>query len=449
MQASTNEAYQLLHEGAQAFADIEQHGIHVDVEYCKNIESHLARKIKRIHAQIQQDEVTVKWKEKYRSKTNFGSQDQLADILFTHLGHTPLEFTPTGKPATTQAALEGLKIPFVERYIELGKLKAAKNTFLRNIMRETVEGKLHPFFHLHTVTTYRSSSSNPNFQNFPKRDKTIQRMIRRAIKATPGYQILEVDFKGAEVCISECYHHDPTLREYIVDPARDMHRDSAALCYKLPSDEVTKMTRFAGKSAWVFAQFYGNWYAACGRSLWDYIDELSLKTKSGVPLKEHLVSQNIKSYTSFERHLKEAERVFWEDWFPVYTEWKEKWVKRYNRRGWMKTLTGFYCSGVLKRNEIINYPVQGTSFHCLLWCLTRINEQLHERELKTRIMGQIHDSIVFDLCPQERMEVLGLVKQVIEVDLLAHWNWINVPMSVEAELSPVDGTWYDMEEIAL
>lgn len=449
MRPSTQDAYQLLHDGVLAFADMEEHGIHIDMDYCRKMDKHIARKIKWLEAKIESDPVVKEWKHVFRADTNLNSHKQLAHILFERLKYTPTVFTPTGKPATSQIALEGLKIAFTAKHVERGKLKAARNTFLHNIMQETVNGILHPFFHLHTTVTYRSSSSNINYHNLPKRDKYIQKLIRRAVKASPGNQILEVDWKGAEVCISYCNHHDPTLYEYIVNPKKDMHRDAACDCYKLMPKEVGKSVRYAGKSGWVFPQFYGDWFEPCAVAMWDFIDSLKLVTEFGIPLKQHLRSKGICTLQAFKKHLEKVENRFWYEQFPIYTQWKKDWVKRYNRRGWMKTLTGFVCSGILKDNEIVNYPIQGPTFHCLLWTLIETNKRIRAYKMKSRIMGQIHDSMVFDLFPKEKNDVLDIVLQIIEKDLPRHWDWITIPLGIEAELSPIDGTWYDMKEIVI
>ena len=108
--------------------------------------------------------------------------------------------------------------------------------------------------------------------------------------------------------------------------------------------------------------------------------------------------------------------------------------------------TGFRCSGVMTKNHVTNYPVQGTAFHCLLWSFIQLDKILYSGGWKSRIIGQIHDAIVFDVCPPELEKLLELVRKVTTKDLRKHWEWINIPLSVDAELCPVNGSWAEKEK---
>ncbi len=120
-------------------------------------------------------------------------------------------------------------------------------------------------------------------------------------------------------------------------------------------------------------------------------------------------------------------------------------MEKYQERGWMKTLTGFICQGWMKRNEIINYPVQGSAFHCLLWALIHLQRELEKRKMETLLVGQIHDSLLADVPEGELEDFLRLAQHVMVDDLKEAWSWINVPLEVEAEVTPVDGNWYEKE----
>ena len=111
--------------------------------------------------------------------------------------------------------------------------------------------------------------------------------------------------------------------------------------------------------------------------------------------------------------------------------------------------TGFTCRGILDYKTVSNYPIQGSAFHCLLWCFIQIVNELKKRNMKSKVIGQIHDSIIFDIYPPELQDVLKLVKKITTIDLPKHYDWIIVPMEVDAEISPVDGSWSDKEEIEI
>src|SRR5439155_25997997 len=112
------------------------------------------------------------------------------------------ERTNTLKTKANEASFSKVKLPFVKNYFLIQKLKKARSTYLEGIRREVVDGFLHPFFHLHRVETFRSSSSDPNFQNFPVRNAEIGKIIRSAFIARDGHQLVEIDFKALEVMIA-------------------------------------------------------------------------------------------------------------------------------------------------------------------------------------------------------------------------------------------------------
>ncbi len=95
----------------------------------------------------------------------------------------------------------------------------------------------------------------------------------------------------------------------------------------------------------------------------------------------------------------------------------------------------------MARNEAINTPAQGTAFHCLLWCFIELDRLMIKEGWDTRLIGQIHDSIILDVNPAEFDYVMETVKRVTMHDLPEHWKWINVPMEIDIDVFEVDGSW--------
>lgn len=454
----SRDAQRLLQEGAISLAAVECNGMRVDEEYLGKTISRNERRIRRMEARIGQTEVMRVWRKFYK-QPNLESDAQLGDILFDKMGFTPAGKTQGGQYAVDEEALSKIDDSFITDYLQIRKLKKAVNTNLRGILREVVDGKIHCFFNLHTTRTYRSSSDSFNFQNIPVRNQEIANLIRRSFIARRGRRIVEVDLKGAEVRVAACYHKDPRMIEYILDESKDMHRDMAMECFMLPQAEVTKQTRYCGKNMFVFPQFYGDWYKDCARHLWEAMDKLHLETVSGMPMAKHLARKGIRSLGAcdsnedpepgtFEAHIQRVEREFWRERFPIYAAWKRKWYTQYQERGWFQTLTGFICQGYMRRNEVINYPVQGSAFHCLLWALIRlVREELPRRKMKTLIVGQIHDSIVADVPEEEVQDYVALVHRIIVKELPKEWPWLIVPLDIEAEASPVNGNWAEKTKI--
>ena len=461
MRPITNQAYKLLHDGCVALSQVEANGIRIDTDYLKRAIEETTTQINEMTSGLKHYKIYKTWQKRYGSRTNLGSREQLGVILFDIIKYPCLTRTKTGKPQADESNLKSTGLKFVDDYLRLEKLKKARSTYLRNILRETTDGFLHPFFPLNIAQSYRGSSDHPNFQNVPIKDPEIAKLIRRAFIARENHQIAEIDFKGAEVCCGTCYHKDPQMIKYIKNPKLDLHRDMAAEIYILKKSQVTKDARFCAKGDFVFAQFYGDWYKHCAIGLWKGIGELNLVIKgTGLDLYSHLEAMGISELGAcdpekepeegtFEKHLQDIEHDFWNKRFKVYNQWKKDWYNEYLRKGYFKTLTGFIIDCYINRKQVINYPVQGSAFHWLLWSLIRIQKLMNKYKMKSKIVGQIHDSIIADIHRKERKDYLEIVKQVIYEDLRNHWKWIIVPLTVEASIAPVNGSWFEKEEVKI
>lgn len=456
--AVRQQGYQLLHDGLIAFAEIEANGIRIDAPRLEKTIVDLTEKKRTLSTELEKDEIWKIWRRRYGSKANLTSTDQLATVLHDELNYEVKKTTEGGSPAVDEEALGHIDHPFIQKYVRFKKYDKAGGTFLRGIQKETVDGFLHPSFNLHIPQTYRSSSDSPNFQNFPVRDKEISELIRSHFIARKNHVLVENDFKGIEVSVSACYHKDENFISYITTPGKDMHRDMAAQVYCLEPGQVSKDTRYGAKNKFVFPQFYGDFYVSCAKALWEWIDKGKLKGPDGQSLYEHLKANGIKKLGAcdpeesplkgtFEKHLQEVENDFWNNRFMQYGQWRKDWYKAYLQKGYFDMLTGFRVHGSLRRNMVVNYPVQGSAFHCLLWTLIQVNRMLRKYKMRSKIVGQIHDSLIGDVHRDELRDYLQLVEHVVTVQLRKHYTWLVVPLEVEYEIAPEGGTWYQKREV--
>jgi len=436
-------------QGVRTLSDVSNFGIRIDEEYLQTQLRRTRRKMHRARREVMASKGVHKWKKRYGDDMNLDSGPQLTVILFKELGVKPVDHTKKGNPRVDAASLQVLakEVPFLADLLKMRKHQKSIQ-YLVQIEREMVDGFIHPHFPLNFVRTYRSSASNPSFQNMPIRDKEQGRTIRRCFIPRKGRQFLESDYDGAEVRVATCYHHDPLMLDYIKDPTKDLHRDEAANCYILPLEEMTSDIRYCGKNKFVFPQFYGSYYEDCAPELWNAIELMDLKSKSGVPLKKHLMKKGIRNLIDFTKHIAKVEANFWRR-FRVYDQWRRDWYAQYLKRGFIEGKTGFRCSNLMSRNDCINYPVQGAAFHCLLWSLIHIHAGLRSRGLPRCIVGQIHDSIVMDVRPRHIPEIVGILEQVMTEDIRKAWSWIITPLEIEVELSPPGESWHAKEKFSM
>jgi DNA polymerase I len=455
---ATPEAMQLLMEGSIAFARIEAAGLRIDVPYLEQSIKDVQRQIAELTTGLQTSEEHKTWQRLYGDGMKLDSRTQLGRIVFDTLGHKRNPFMGMSNDV---AAFEHLRLPFIVNYQTVTRLKKALSTNLLGIKREVVDGVIHPFHDLHTVESYRPSSSRPNFYNMPVRNKAISKIIRSCVIPREGHELLEVDYSTQEVRISYCYNQDPKLKYDILHG--DMHRDRTKELYLLSDEEMGpsskdpgKLCRYIGKNKFVFAQFYGSYYGLCAPDLWDAISIYDLRRTDGVSLFEHLASKGISrlgacdsdqdpKVGTYEAHVKEVERVMWEENYPVYNQWKKDWWNRYQAEGGFHTKTGFTLYGVLRRNQVLCDPIQGSAFHCQLWGLIQIQKELIRRKMRTKIVNQVYDSILFDTYKKEREDVIALCQDYMLNRVVKHWPWIIVPLGMEFELS--DRSWFDKKPL--
>ena len=181
------------------------------------------------------------------------------------------------------------------------------------------------------------------------------------------------------------------------------------------------------------------------KSKWKRGTGIELDT-SAFTISDHLISKGINSLDKFTEHLKVVEKDFWENRFPEYNEWKDRWWKTYLKYGHIDLLTGFRCSGVMFYKDVICYPAQGSAFHCNLWTLNEMDKIMLKEKWNANIVNQIHDSVIFDTHPDMLEKIIKNITNIASEKLAQHWKWIIAPMSVDMEICGVDEPWSEKKK---
>lgn len=447
------EANSFFFKGSLVLSEMQLNGSCSDLDYYKKEYKKLGKKVKKISRELLSGKEAIKFKKKIGKNLDIGSSKDLG-ILFYDILNAPKAYTAnkdTSNYSVDKDALAKIKLPFVDKLLEMRKFEKARGTYLAQFIRETCNNKIHGFFGLNIPVSYRSSAFNPNWQNLPKRDKVIKLLIRKGITPRPGCKIIEADFGGAEVITSASYHKDKNFINYLLDKSTDMHRDIAKDLWLFSTqewqaldEEVQDKIRFYAKNMWTFAQFYGDWFGSCAPNLWEIADEIKINKKE--TLKQRMYKLGIRELGeinngditpgSFLEHCRNVEKIMWEDRFGEYTQWKDDIEKEYHKKGFIETYLGFQYSGIMSRNQVTNYPIQGTSFHLLLYTLITVSEELKKRKMKTKLIAQIHDSIIADVPGNEEKKYIKLVTGIIN-NLHKKFKWLALPMTCDIEMSKV------------
>ncbi|MHA2109732.1 MAG: DNA polymerase, partial [Candidatus Hodarchaeales archaeon] len=212
------EGFRFFLEGAETLSRIQNQGMKIDVEWMKKQMRRLSKQMELAEEKVIRCNEIEKWNEANPLKEfNFNSNVQLSELLYVILKYKK----PAEGGKTDEEALDKIGTGFTDNILKYRKLKKIRDTYLAQYAREEVDGIIRPFFNLSSKggistgddpcpRTFRSSSNSPNIQNVPNRNKQSKQMIRSIMKPTPGNRLIEYDFKGMEVCVSACYHQDPT-----------------------------------------------------------------------------------------------------------------------------------------------------------------------------------------------------------------------------------------------
>lgn len=414
-------ACSLFHESLPVMARCKVRGIKLDLSVLDRLE----RKVK---AEQQREQKAMnaaclkRFRQRYGRRWKPGSNRDKQLLFYGLLGLKPTRLTNKGidwtnplhcstdeesllnlleqvEPDGPEAALIRLCL----RGSELTKLGGE----IANLRRMADDnGYVHPSFHLHVAESYRSSSSDPNFQNIPVRDPEMAE-VRKAFVPRLDW-LMELDFSGNEVRAIACASRDERLIYNIAHDV-DYHRHYAALLFAKPEEEITKQERYLGKNQFVFPQFYGSYWKSIA---------------------------NKNPQWPIER-VRKVEEKFWRD-LPGVREWQERKQEEYRRLGYVRLMTGFRVHwgkhGPLTRNQICNIPIQGPAFHRLLAVMIKVEAEMNRRGLRSMVIGQIHDSIVSDIADDELEEVIELQRTIATQPI---WDWDKaVPWEVEVKVGP-------------
>lgn len=367
---------------------------------------------------------------------NLNSPKQLQEFLFEFLQVEPLkEVNDKGNYSVNEEVLlqyANQGIEFCSLLLNYRKLYKAIYTYLSDLIRN-IDFKtlilLHPDFWLNTAQTMRSSSSNINFQNIPVHGEIIKgiawSIIRKLFVSPygPGFNPIdwllgEVDYDSAEWKVAGMLGDDPQMIEDINNDF-DSHSHWAIEIFELKGmsyEEVKakydETYRFLAKNNFTFADIFGAGYQS-----------IAVEFRKSEFYKEYVMGKfkqmnTTMDWDSFyvdysEKQIQKCQAARKER-YPVYTAWQDNVVKNFYETGYVEDAFGFRRRYPLKRNEIINKPIQSTSFLLLLDSIIKIEKELEKDSyFQSRLIGQIHDSGFNRIYKYEACDYIDFVDEIM------------------------------------
>ena len=332
---------------------------------------------------------------------NLNSPAQLGQILFDELGLLDkTKKTKTGQHKTDEATLQTLigLHPIVEHILSYRRAAKLKSTYVDALPLAVhrASGRVHTQFDQLMTATGRLASNNPNLQNIPIRTE-MGREIRKAfVPRSPDYLILSADYSQIELRVMAALCGDPAMQEAFAHNL-DIHTATAARVHGLKPEEVTPDLRAQAKMV-NFGIIYG-------------ITAFGLSQRLRIPKGE--ASAIIDGY--FRQ-------------YPGVQAYMDRCIASAREQGYVETLTGRrrYLRDIDSRNwtvrqaaerTAINTPVQGTAADMIKLAMIKVQDALRARGLRTRMLLQVHDELVFDLHREEQEEVVPLVIEAMQTAL--------------------------------
>lgn len=391
--------------------DMEIYGVKVDQKILTDFSIKLGERISQVT-----ETIYVLAEEKF----NINSTRQLGKILFEKLQLPVIKKTKTGY-STDAAVLEELAESHdIVRHIILHRhLMKLKSTYVDGLLSliNPYTGLVHTTFHQNITATGRLSSSEPNLQNIPIRLEEGRKIRKVFIPRRETNKLLAADYSQIELRILAHMSGDPVLMEAFKEN-QDIHTRTASEVFGVAIQEVTNDMRGKAKAV-NFGIIYG-------------ISDFGLARDINVTRQE----ANIYIQNYFKRH---CGAKFFID--KTINDAREKGYVTtiLNRRRYLPDL---FSTNRTVRNfgerAAINTPIQGSAADIIKLAMVKIWEELNKRQLKTLMILQVHDELIFDVPIQEMEEVKKLVQNCMENAIK-----LNVPLKVDMKTGL---NWYDIEK---
>ena len=327
---------------------------------------------------------------------NVASPAQVGQVLFGEMQiDTKVKRTKTGGYSTTEEVLEKYKatVPLVGIILKIRGLRKLLATYI-NALPSLVNpktGKIHTTYNQTGTATGRLSSNNPNLQNIPVRTDD-GREIRRAFIPDEGCLLLSADYSQIELRLMADISGDPAMIEAF-SHGEDIHRATAAKINHLPLEEVTDDQRRAAKTA-NFGIIYG-------------ISAFGLSERLGIsrPEAKQLIDGYFRTYPKVKDYMTETVEHAREKGYVTTVMGRKRMLPDINSRNAV-------VRGYAERNAI-NAPLQGSAADIIKAAMVKIHAALKEANLKSTMIMQVHDELIFNVFPEE----LPVLQEIVEREM--------------------------------
>jgi DNA polymerase I len=392
---------------AEVLADMEITGIKVDVDYLTNVELELKEKL---------EEKEKKIYELSGVEFNIMSPSQLSKVLFEDLAIPYPKKVKDNKYSTSKDILDKIMDfhPIVSKILEYRTLAKLYTNYAVGLKAEVRDdGRIHTIFTQTLTRTGRLSSISPNLQNIPARAE-YSALIRKAFVPDENSKILSSDYSQVELRIFASMSKATNLINAFVND-EDIHTRTAADIFKVDMSSVTKDMRRTAKAV-NFGILYG-------------ISSFGLSEDLGIDLKtaKKFIDDYLETYPGIrDFQAKEIADAYANGYVRTLMN-RKRVIEELKNKNYMIRSSG--------ERMALNTPIQGTAADILKKAMVEIYREFNKRNLKSKMLIQVHDELVFNVLNDELDEVSEIVRDIMENTFK-----IDVPLKVDIEIG---NNWYE------
>jgi DNA polymerase I len=394
----------------KVLAEMEYEGVRVDVSVLAKLSEEL-----RSETEIIQREIY----EMAGTEFNIGSPKQLGEILFDRmkLGEKPKK-TKSGQYATGEDILValGTKHEIARKILDYRVYEKLRSTYVDALpkMISRIDARIHTDYRQAVAATGRLSSNNPNLQNIPIRTAKGRQIRKAFVPRSEEFLFMSADYSQIELRIAASFANDVTMIDAFRSK-RDIHTTTAAKVFRVPIEEVTADMRRKAKEV-NFGILYGS-------------TAFGLSQNLGISRSEaaDIITAYFNEFPAIKRYMDDSINNARDKEFVETILGRRRYLRDINSRN-------ITTRGFAERNAI-NAPIQGTAADIIKIAMVNIQAWLKKNKMKTKMIMQVHDELVFDV---HRDEVEKVKENVIH--LMKHAVALEVPMEVEVGVAD---NWLD------
>ena len=384
-------------------SEMETEGIKIDISYLEKLDKEFEEDLEKLKKEIFK---------KSGEEFNLNSPKQLGEILFDKLKLVSKpKKTKTGQYSTSEEVLSSLANDhkIIEDILEWRSLDKLQNTYVKSLPNEvsSLTNRVHSSFNQTVTTTGRLSSNNPNLQNIPIRTANGQKIRRAFIPRGSDYILMAADYSQIELRVIASMSNEKNMIDAFVNN-QDIHTMTASKIYNVDPENVTREQRGNAKTV-NFGIIYG--VSAFG---------LSQQTDLNRSESKVMIDNYFLNYPGLKKYMSDQ-------------------IDFARNNGYVETIMGRrrYLQNINSQNNMlrsssernaINAPIQGSAADIIKIAMININSELKKQSLKSKMLLQVHDELVFDVHKSEKDQIKDIVKTTMESAVK-----LKVPLKIDLE----------------